>query len=152
MRAKLRLLVAIDFSKASERAARAAAAIAKKAGAAVTFVHVRPSSDLKAAVVEGLGDVARLSLPRLRLELTKHYRRRLEKSRRRIPGAEARLLVGWPAAALSREAAKGYDLLVVGSRGRGAVSRALLGSTTQELLHRSRIPVVVVEPPSRSAR
>ncbi|HEY6928509.1 MAG TPA: universal stress protein [Thermoanaerobaculia bacterium] len=152
MRPKLRLLVAVDFSRASDRALRAAAGIAKRTGASVTIAHVRPYSDLKAAVVENLGELARLPRRRLREGLAEHYGSLLEKSRKRIPGARTLLLAGWPAGTIVREARRGYDLLVVGSRGRGAVSRALLGSTTQELLHRSRVPVVVVEAPSRPAR
>jgi nucleotide-binding universal stress UspA family protein len=152
MRPKLRLLVAVDFSRSSRRALQAAARIAKKAGASVTIVHARPASDLKAAVLENLGELARLPRRRLGEGLARHYASLLQKSRRQLPGAKTRLLVGWPARTIAREARRGYDLLVVGSRGRGAVSRALLGSTTQELLHRSRVPVLVVESPSRSAR
>lgn len=36
------------------------------------------------------------------------------------------------------------DEIVVGSRGRGVVKRAALGSVSHDLLHRSRIPVVVI--------
>ena len=152
MSKKLRLLVAVDFSEASDRALKAAAAVVRRTRASVTIVHARPSSDLKAAVLEDRGDLARLSAPLMRQGLAAHYRKLLEEARRQIPGARARLLVGFPASAIAREAAQGYDLVVVGSRGRGAVSRILLGSTTQELLHRTRIPVMVVESPSRSAR
>jgi nucleotide-binding universal stress UspA family protein len=152
MRPKLRLLVAVDFSRASDRALKATARIARKTGASVTIVHTRPNSDLRAAVLENLGELARLPRRRLHEGLAEHYRSLLEKSRRQLPGAKTRLLVGWPAGTIAREARRSYDLLVVGSRGRGAVSRALLGSTTEELLHRSRIPVLVVESPSRPAR
>ena len=152
MSKKLRLLVAVDFSEASERALKAAAAVARKARASVAIVHARPSSDLKAAVLEDRGDLVRLSPRLMRLGLAAHYRKLLKEARRRIPGARTRLLVGWPGRTIAREAAQGYDLIVVGSRGRGAVSRTLLGSTTQDLLHRAGIPVMVVESLSRSTR
>ncbi len=48
-----------------------------------------------------------------------------------------------PVRALLDEAA-GARLLVVGSRGRGALSGTLLGSTSQALLHRAPCPVAVV--------
>ncbi len=37
------------------------------------------------------------------------------------------------------------DIIVVGTRGRGAVGR-LLGSVSDEVVHRARVPVVVVRP------
>jgi nucleotide-binding universal stress UspA family protein len=152
MRKPLRLLVAVDFSDASRRALKAAAAIARRTGASVTIVHARPSSDLKALVLEDRGDLARLSAKLLRHSLAAHYRKRLEEARRLFPKARVRLLVGYPALMIAKEAAHGFDLVVIGSRGRGAVSRGLLGSTTQELLRRAKVPVMVVESPSRSLR
>ena len=41
-------------------------------------------------------------------------------------------------------AAGGADLLVVGTRGRGAVESALLGSVSAYAVHHSRVPVTVV--------
>ncbi|NKQ52067.1 universal stress protein [Amycolatopsis sp. K13G38] len=45
-----------------------------------------------------------------------------------------------------RDAAEGAQLLVVGSRGRGGLAGAGLGSTSQRLLHHATCPIAVVRP------
>jgi nucleotide-binding universal stress UspA family protein len=46
------------------------------------------------------------------------------------------------------EQASGAQLLVVGSRGRGALSGALLGSTSQALIYHSPCPLLIARPTS----
>jgi nucleotide-binding universal stress UspA family protein len=53
--------------------------------------------------------------------------------------------------------AEGADIIVVGRRGRGGVAEVLLGSVSHELVLRSRVPVLVIEPepvknPKRATR
>jgi len=50
-----------------------------------------------------------------------------------------------PAVVLSTIAqVEGFDLIVVGSHGRGAVDRLLLGSVSHGLVNRSSVPILVV--------
>ena len=58
------------------------------------------------------------------------------------------VLAGNPAQVLLDTAA-GADLLVVGSRGHGGFTEALLGSVSQRCVHHARCPVVVVHKSSR---
>lgn len=51
------------------------------------------------------------------------------------------------AAAIAAECRVGVDLLVVGSRGYGALGRVLVGSVATGLLHRARCPVLTVPRP-----
>jgi nucleotide-binding universal stress UspA family protein len=57
---------------------------------------------------------------------------------------ETELVTGPAADALEREASRGLDLLVVGSRGFGPVLRVFLGSVGTELMRRAPCPVMVV--------
>ena len=61
------------------------------------------------------------------------------------PGVTVRgeLVEGRPAAALL-EAARGADLLVVGSRGHGGFAGLVLGSVSSQCVHHGPCPVVVV--------
>ena len=52
---------------------------------------------------------------------------------------------GSPAEAILRRAEEGaHDLIVMGSRGRGAAASALLGSVSLHVLHHSHVPVLIV--------
>lgn len=150
MAADYRYLVATDFSPAARRALAAARLLARRAGASLTIAHVRPSSDLRAAVLEERGDLLRAARGTLGAAMKEHYRRRIAALVDTDRGEKGLILSGAADVALGREARRGYDLLVMGTRGHGAVSSLFLGSTTQRVLARSPIPVVVV--PSKRRR
>jgi nucleotide-binding universal stress UspA family protein len=145
MRGKpLRLLVAIDFSTESRKALRVSRELAARAGGSLTLLHVRPQSDIRAAVVEERGDLLDCVPGALAGRISAHYSARLDRFAGKKPGEARKLRRGRPAIELRREAREGYDLLVMGSRGRGRVAATLLGSTVQEILTAAPIPVLVV--------
>jgi nucleotide-binding universal stress UspA family protein len=67
--------------------------------------------------------------------------------REKYPGVTVRRIVerDQPANAL-RDAARGAQLLVVGSRGRGGFTGLTLGSVSQALIHHSPCPVMIARP------
>jgi len=138
-------LVPVDFSDATERSVEFARTLAASTGARIVYVHVRPIADLRAAVLEDRGDLLQGDREKLSSGLAAHYG---EKLARLVTDAEresTKLLVGIPSQEICNEARRGgYQLVVAGPRGRGGVMAALLGSTTQALLARASIPVVVV--------
>jgi nucleotide-binding universal stress UspA family protein len=78
-------------------------------------------------------------------------RRLLEDARGRIAAlgdVEPRAVYGQPAEELALYSAS-LDLLIVGSRGYGPIGRLIHGSTSQQLAHSARCPLLVL---TRAAR
>jgi len=146
--AQKRIMVAIDFSKGSLEALAEARRLARRTRTPLTIAHVRPFSDVRAAVSENRGDLVRAGGRVLVRELAAHYAKRLGALARERAGERTLLLRGAPEVELARAARRGYDLLVMGRRGRNTVSTILVGSTAERLLSRSGVPVLVV--PGRS--
>lgn len=148
--AKKRIMVAIDFSKDSLLALAAARALARRTGSGLTLAHVRPFSDVRAAVSEDRGDLVHAGGRVLVRELAAHYARRLGALARTADGEQTLVLRGAPEIELARASRRGYELLVMGRRGRNTVSTLLLGSTAERVLSRSSVPVLIV--PGRGPR
>jgi nucleotide-binding universal stress UspA family protein len=63
-----------------------------------------------------------------------------------------RLLDGDPGREILRAAREGdHDLIVLGSRGRGRMTAALLGSVSRRVMHDAQVPVMVVHRPRDGA-
>lgn len=135
------ILAAVDGSKPSERAARMAADIAVRFGAQVTLICVLEPFWIPTVSGE---ELARIDEGRRKEanKLLSDTERTLEE-----PGLEIHRIVveGSVAEAIDELASsQKFDLIVVGSRGRGAAARVLLGSVSDRLAHISRQPVLIV--------
>jgi nucleotide-binding universal stress UspA family protein len=93
-------------------------------------------------------DVPSGMLPSLSEDLRNDAEAVLEEAVARVDGAAEvpveRVTLEGPPARMLIEAARGADLLVVGTRGRGGFKGLLLGSVSQQVLHHAPCPVVVV--------
>ena len=147
-----RFLVGVDFSPGSRKALAEARRLASLCGAAITVAHVRPASDIRAAIREERGDLVRAGGKVLTRELTEHYARRLGQWTRGSEGERFVVLRGAPDVALAQEARRGYTLLVLGSTGQNAVATLLMGATAERALGRATIPVLVVPTSARGPR
>jgi nucleotide-binding universal stress UspA family protein len=142
-----RILIATDGSDGAWAAVQEGVELAAEVGAEVTFVTVRPR------ISSLLGDAL----------YQQHLTEQLAEARAALDAAEAEgkrvgvdyesdILEG-DAAERIAQAARGWsaDLVVVGSRGHGAVTSAVIGSVSRALLTRSPAPVMVVRTAARVA-
>ncbi|MCH7232863.1 universal stress protein [Glycomyces sp. L485] len=137
-----RIVVGVDGSPSSIRALEWALDQAELTGASVQAVYAweLPSTwGAKVPVYPGSEiaeetEVAEAKLAQAIGEATTG-RKQVEVSQRVARGHPAEVLI---------EAAKAADLMVMGNRGHGGFTGALLGSVTQHCVHHAVCPVVVV--------
>jgi nucleotide-binding universal stress UspA family protein len=138
------LICGVDGSDVANRAVALAASLADGLGARLLLAHVLdPGADVGVAPHGSVAmDFSALLDSERRTGL-----RILQRALFRVPPpvpAELRLLQGEVAEQLTLLAAsEGSELIVVGSRGRGALRSALLGSTSAKLAARAPIPVAI---------
>jgi nucleotide-binding universal stress UspA family protein len=134
-----RILVAVDFGQASERALRVAAAFTARHGSAVTALHAETLEVPPYFTHDQLREVERH-----RGQARRAAQRYLEAFiRAQAPSAEA-LLVDGPAVEALLAAATGHDLLVMGTHGRKGPGRWWIGSVAERTVRDSPIPALVV--------
>ena len=132
--------MAVDGSKQSHDAARLAVELAQATAAKVTLVYSVPPLMLPGEVpFTVVNDVTKAEVERGK-QLLDNTARELA-----APNISTLELEGSPAERIAEVAeSEGYDLVVVGSRGRNAVARLFLGSVADRLVHICKKPVLVV--------
>jgi nucleotide-binding universal stress UspA family protein len=138
------VLIAFDGSPEAELALAHAVAMAQVYRARIAIVAVTPPPPMLAwqapGGMQGMHDAQQS-------ELDAQLRRAADS----VPddlSVTTRLLDGDPAREILRAAHEGdHDVIVMGSRGRGRVTAALLGSVSQRVLHDADVPVIVIHAP-----
>lgn len=140
-----RILVPFDESPSASRALTEAIGLARTYAARITIVTVAPLPSMWA-----LGGVygVPLDIPETNQQLERQYERILRTAVHRVPdeiSVQSFILRGSAGPAIVDEATAGdYDLIVMGSRGRGDVRSLLLGSVSHHVLQASPLPVLLV--------
>ena len=143
------MIAALDLSPISDEVVRRAASIAQAFSARLVLLHVAaPDPDFVGFDV-GPQSVRDARAHELRDE-HRAFQQLAKQLRETGVNAEAGLVQGATVETILEQADRQKaELVVLGSHGHGAVYRALLGSVSEGVLHRSKIPVMIV--PAHSA-
>ncbi len=134
-----------DFSDCSDGAFRLACALARDYGSRLVVLHVAELS----TVVAGDG-MLMIPYP-IDSEPLREQLRQLKPDDPKIP-VEHRLVEGYAAEQILRVAAQtNCDLILMGTHGRTALNRLLMGSVAEEVVRRAPCPVLTVKTPRRPA-
>jgi nucleotide-binding universal stress UspA family protein len=139
-----KILIAVDGSAASAEAVEFGLELAAEHDAKVVFAHVAPATDVL-PVAGYMGG----AMPRVPHAVDDYDRAPLEEAERLAlhagVGASSKLLVGDAVDEIVAYAdSQGVDMIVVGSRGHGALASVLLGSVSRGVLSESKRPVAIV--------
>jgi nucleotide-binding universal stress UspA family protein len=138
-----KIVIATDGSESAQEALEFGLELAEEQSATAFVVHVAPAVDVLPCA--GFAVPA----PTVPHELDEQDRVPLQEAAeiaaRRPVEIKTELLLGNAADEIVAFADSiDADLIVLGSRGHGAIASALLGSVSRDVLHESRRPVVVV--------
>jgi nucleotide-binding universal stress UspA family protein len=139
------ILLATDFSPASNQALEYAASLARRYGSAIYLTHVITLDGYPMMSPE----FAASSLEKMHAEAERGFRELLKSGRLIALPYKAVIQEGnlWPSI---EESIKKYDidLLVVGTHGIGAARKVLIGSGAEEIFRKAGVPVLTVGPSS----
>ncbi len=145
----IRILVATDFSEASEGALELALELATRLGSELTLVHIWefPSYEYMAGMPlpsEFADQVEKAASARMAGTI--------DAIKPRCPNAKSIVKMGiaWSEVLHTVEETKS-DLLVLGTHGRRGLKRAILGSIAEKLVRLSSVPVLTVHGSEKSA-
>jgi nucleotide-binding universal stress UspA family protein len=157
-----KILYATDLSKNSAYAFRYAVNSAEKHDARIHILHV---IEALPAAAEGLITqfIGEGKIQEMRRDAEAHLVDRIKERLRQFAERELKrdpkgreavasidVVSGSPASEILKKAADlDADLIILGSHGKGSISHALLGSVSEQVLHRVRKPVFVIPLPEK---
>lgn len=136
------ILTPLDGSENSKRALDAALSLAKKYNSNILAVYVLPFPAVQTYQPDRAAKEQMLKEAKSFLE---EYKKNAEQNGINL---KYEILEGNPGSAIvdfAQSEKNGVDLIVIGSRGRGGLKGTILGSTSNDVVHKSKIPVFVIK-------
>ena len=148
-----KILVPVDFSDGSRAALELAASFAKRFDASMELLHVwaPPTMVPMPLVVVTSGAEQPMTLEELaRTTAGTQMKDLVEPLRKQGIETHARVAIGTPAREIVDLATLGhFDLIVMGTHGRGLIAHALLGSVAEKVVRHAQCPVLTVRAPKQ---
>jgi nucleotide-binding universal stress UspA family protein len=146
-----KILIATDGSEAADKAIAFALKLVENTSCRVTLLAVIEEPVYSAFWSDGLiaPEVFMPAPEQLREQLDERAEEMLKDSLTPLRNAgieaQAKVRFGNPAGEILMESEEGaYDMIVVGSHGRGALGTFLMGSVSNRVAHHSKCPVLIV--------
>ena len=141
-----RILVAIDGSEGACKAAQVAAEVANATGSEVHLVYAMQEERYKPHLGPEMWEGWEEGFEHAKRSAHSWVEQEAERMRGEgTKAVESHLLIGRPDAAIVWSAEElGAGLVVVGSRGLGGISRALIGSVSDSVVRHAHCPVMVI--------
>ncbi|MCE2506132.1 MAG: universal stress protein [Nitrosopumilaceae archaeon] len=136
-----KILVPLDGSKYSERAFAEAVTLAKQCDAKIVGLSIVPFSPLSYREI-------RIAKETMFIESKKNLAKAKKNAEKKGVTLQEKILEGNPGELISNFANQSrnkVDLIVMGSRGRGGLKEVFLGSVSNHVMHKSKVPMMIIK-------
>ena len=135
-----KILVPLDGSKNSLRGLDEAIYLARQCQATITGLYIIP------IYPRNLAD----AIMPFQIHLNKEAKKFMDSAKKRSAQKgidfKSKIIFGSPTVEIEELAKKGkFDIIVIGSRGQSGLKEVFLGSVANAIVHKSKIPVLVVK-------
>lgn len=137
-----KILVAVDGSEYSFRAVKTAASLAEKYNCKVTLIYVVALATQNPGFAPEIGVIPDHVIDSLVKEGEKTLNKAVEEFT--MGNIDTLIRTGHPAAEIIAEAAQGYDIIIVGSRGLGEFKSFVMGSVSDRVAHNAKCAIMIV--------
>ena len=135
-----RIIIAVDGSKHSKRAAKKAIDLAKNTDTEIEALYVVHEPNY---IYPGFGGIYPDAISLLKKEGNSILKEVKKMGSSMGVNVKTKLVIGFPDQEIIKEAGKN-DLIVIGCKGHSALSSILMGNVCEKVMHHSSSPIMVI--------